>query len=174
MSREQLSQGFLEAAHSQETSAVILTLLVVEIEHTLNGSLEKFTGYYVNDYLPVEGEWEGKSVVYQPAAFKVNLGSDINETVPSTKLDFDAGDRQFIRLIRASEGTPKVYMQVVLADTPTKVEVGPVEFQVEAFTLKANAVSADLTVEPILNEPIPATRYTPQTFPQLWRGSPKK
>lgn len=171
--RDQLTNNFRIAANSQETRSTILTLLTVRMQHTLNGGLTEFIGHYVNDYLPLDSAWEGESVVYQPAAFKISLGSDINDSVPKTKLDFDSGDRQFIRMIRASEGTPKVYMQVVLAEDPLDIQIGPVEFQVEAFSVKSTSVSADLTVEPVLSEPVPASRYTPQTFPQIWRGSPQ-
>lgn len=165
------SDGFTETVNDQHSKSVVLTMVVVELEHTLNGTLEKYEGYYVNDYLPVESVWKGNVVTFQPAAFKISLGSDTNDSVPKTKIDFDAGDRQFIRLIRASEGNPKVYMQVALSSSPQRLEIGPVEFQVEAFAIKSTSVSADLTVEPILNEPVPATRYTPQSFSQLWRGS---
>src|SRR5690606_15954785 len=107
---------------------------------------------------------------FQVGAFKVALGNDTKDSVTQTSITFDSGDLQFVRELRKAEGNPKVYIQVALSSSPSVIEMGPIELQVESYTIKSTAVTANLTIEPVLNEPVPALRFTPTTFPMLWRG----
>jgi len=156
-----VSNNFLESVLAQETSKTFHTLLTVTLMRD-DGLL--FEGRYVDGYLPVESRGE----IYQPAAFKLNIGSDISDTIPRTSLQFDSGDRDFIRMLRNNRDTPTIKMEVVMSDTPDFVEIGPVEFIAEGFTIKATSVDVDLTVEPVLNEPVPSAKFTPTLFPGLW------
>lgn len=164
------SDDFLESIMAQQTENVILTFITLQFK---KNSGEIFTGRYVSDFVPhssVDPIDGASSVLFQPAAFKVSLGSDTEDSVTRTNLVFDAGDLQLIRELRESDESPVIYLHAALASTPDYVEIGPVELQAESFTIKSTSVSVSLTIEPVLNEPVPAKRYTPNTFPMLWRG----
>lgn len=163
------SSNFIESVLTQQTSEVILTLLTLQFFRE-DGT--EFVGHYVNDYIPVESvnPIDGLPVTFQVGAFKVALGNDTRDTVTQTSITFDSGDLQLVRELRRAEGNPKVYIQVALSSSPSVIEMGPIELQIESYTVKSTAVTANLTIEPILNEPVPALRFTPTTFPMLWRG----
>lgn len=163
------SSNFINSVLSQQSQEVILTLLTVQFTDNLG---EEFVGHYVNDYIAVESinPIDGTPALFQVGAFKVALGNDTKDSVTQTSITFDSGDLQFVRELRKAEGNPKVYIQVALSSSPSVIEMGPIELQVESYTIKSTAVTANLTIEPILNEPVPALRFTPTTFPMLWRG----
>lgn len=158
-----VSQLFREEAYKDTTPSIWHVLLSVNL---VKDDGDVFEGKYVNDYLPVQS----RGSVFQPAAFSVSIGSDISDTIPRTKLDFDAGDRTLIRLLRENRNPPKIVLEVVMSNTPDIVEIGPVEFQADSFSIKASAVNMDLTVEPILNEPVPSAKFTPTLFPGLFEN----
>lgn len=160
----EVSDNFYDSAYAQETDKVFLHLLDVSLVLD-NG--EVFEEHYVNNYLPVTSN----GVLYQPGAFEITLGSDINDTVPQVKLEFDSGDRTLIRILRDNRERPKISLSIVLSNTPDVVEIGPVEFEMESFSIKATSVSCDLSYEPILNEPIPSAMYTPTLFPGLFTNT---
>lgn len=160
----EVTDNFYESAYAQETDKVFFHLLDVELLLD-NGDL--FEANYVNNYLPVTSN----GIIYQPGAFEIALGTDINDTVPKVNLNFDTGDRTLIRTLRDNRNKPKVRLSIVLSNQPDIVEIGPVEFEMDAFTIKASAVSCELTYEPILNEPVPSNAYTPTLFPGLYANT---
>jgi hypothetical protein len=154
-----------DVVFAQETSEVFVHLLTVEI---VKDDLSTQILRYCDQYVPVTSN----GYVFEPASFKIQLGRDDGETTPSVRLELDSGDMQVIRLLRANKRSPKINLQVVLASTPDVVEIGPIEYEVESFDFNSSAISLRLTVEPVLNEPIPSLKFTPTTAPGLWANIP--
>ena len=152
-----------EVVFSQETGATFVHLLTVTMRRN-NGTIE--VRRFCDQYVPVTSRGD----IFQPASFRITLGSDNAENVPQVNLEFDVGDVQIIRELRENDRTPTIQLEVVLGESPDHVEIGPVQYEVSQFEFNNTSVSMQLTVEAILNEPIPAQRFTPTTSPSLWQN----
>lgn len=122
--------------------------------------------FFTPNYEPIQSN----GTVYQPAAFRISLGKDSSEGMPTVRLNYDGGDRQVVNELRVFNEAPKIYVSVVVAERPDTVEIAEVEFEIENWTVSDNAIQAQLITEPVLNEPIPGDRITPQLFPLLWEN----
>ena len=154
-----------DVLYAQETGYTFVHLLTVRMFRN-NGSQEvyRFCDQFVNV--------TSRGNIFEAASFRISLGSDNGENVPTVNLEFDSGDRQIIRELRENDRSPEIMLEVVIGETPDNVEVGPIEYQLESFDFKDSAVSMRLTVEPVLNEPIPALKWTPTSAPGLFANIP--
>lgn len=173
--RESLSTGFYESAYAQETPNVFLYLLDVYILHPGDTTFSVY--HYVNDYSPLTFNDGGGDVIYQPSSFQINLGNDSADSTPKVTLNFDSGDRTFIRFLRETDERPYVDLSVAMTPydittTITGVELGPIRLEADEFNFKATAVSVNLIAESILNEPCPSAKMSPTLAPALWSGIP--
>ena len=107
---------------------------------------------------------------YSAAAFRISLGSDDSENMPTISLTYDAGDRQVVSELREFDEAPKIYMSAVVAERPDVVEIPEMEFEVKEWTLKDSTVNITLEAEPVLNEAIVGDIVTPNIFPLLWEN----
>lgn len=154
------SDRFLDTVFARSSSTPILSLL----EATIDG--QKY--YYVNDNQALTSTVSGSSQLHQKAAFEISLPDDTEEGTPTAKLDFDAGDIAFVRMLREASERILLRVWVVLADDPNVVEFGPAEYESVSFDISETSVSVSLEAEPSLDVQIPGLRYTPQVFPGLW------
>lgn len=154
------SDRFLDTLFARSASLPILSLLEADIDGTLY--------YYVNDNQSLVSTVSGTSQTYQRAAFNVSLPDDTEEGTPTAKLDFDAGDIAFVRLLRQTSKRVNLRLWLVLADDPNTVEYGPAEYESVSFDVSATSVTVSLEAEPVLDVQIPGLRYTPAIFPALW------
>lgn len=157
-----LSNSFQNTINSVSTDKVILDLLHVVI-HENDGSTTNW--YYVNnkhEAIVSNGQ------TYEPATFKIGRGEDTKEGQITTTLVFDPLNREIIRKIREVNRRPEINYSLIVADNPDVVEVAPINLIVESSQIQDTGVQLTLTVEPILNEPIPKDTYTPRIAPGLW------
>lgn len=154
------SDRFLDTLFSRSSPTPILSLLRADIDGVMY--------YYVNDNQSITSTVSGAPQTYQQAAFELSLPDDTEEGTPTAKLDFDAGDISFVRLLRKASKRIKLTLWVVLSDDPNTVEYGPAEYESVNFDVSETAVSVSLEAEPILDVQIPGLRYTPTIFPALW------
>lgn len=152
-----------DVVFAQQTGATFIHLLTVTMRRN-NGTLD--IRRFCDQYVPVTSRGD----IYQPASFRIALGSDDADSVPRVTLEFDIADRQIIRELRENDRTPIIQLEVVLGDTPDEVEIGSIEYEVTQFEFNDTSVSMQLSVEPVLNEPIPAMRFSPTTSPALWQN----
>jgi len=158
LSQETLKEVFAEF---MPTSLTYLLRIVYEDN---DGVIH--TARYAQSYTPIESNSE----VYQPAAFRISLANDEANGMPAVNLIFDAGNRSNISKLREYDKKPLVYLQVVVVERPDVVEIPEIEFEVMTWTIQGNSVSAQLKVEPILDEPIPGDLVTPTLFPFLFEN----
>lgn len=160
-----VSDNFRSEAFAATGSQPLLTLMKVMFENN-DGSAEDL--YFVNNNVAIDSNVTGVVQTYQPSAFEVELAGDNKDKSGDLTLSFDSADRDVIRRLRAIEKRPEVEIYIVLGDDVNFAEFGPFEYQCKSFSVTANVVSVTLEVEPVLNEPIPGDRFTPQLFPGLW------
>lgn len=158
-----LSNTFRQEAYQQNMANVPIHLLQAMF---VDNNGDTTYSYYCDQYEPVASGGQ----VYQPASFKVSLGEDYMENTPQVTLDFDAGDIQVVQKLRENDKPPVINISVVLSNSPDIAEIGPIEFAVSEFRAQSSALSLTLEVEPILNEPVPSTKFTPTIFPGLWKS----
>lgn len=177
--RNSLSPEFYNEALAQETGKVFLHLLDVSIREPDEDNYQIY--HFVDDFTPLtfnSGAVGESDVIYQPASFVTDIGSDTGDDTPSVTLDFDSGDRDIIRRLRRTDDVPVFQLSVVMAPYGTADpvishrEVGPIELQAEDFNFKSTAVKLKLIVEPILDEPTPSAKMTPNLAPGLWGNIP--
>lgn len=154
------SDRFLDTLFARSSSVPILSLLEADIDGVLY--------HYVNDNQSITSSASGTLQTYQQAAFELALPDDTDEGTPTAKLDFDAGDISFVRLLRQASKRVKLTLWLVLSDDPNIIEYGPAEYESVDFNVSETSVSVSLEAEPILDVQIPGLRYTPAIFPALW------
>ena len=160
MSRD-LSLAMLDDIFAESTGATPVTLIRVEAT-ALDGT--PITLRYVNDAQPLTSNGE----LYQPAFFNMALGRDTNDSVATVNLSFDIGDRQLVSYLREVKNPPRFYISVVVAERPDVVEMAEVEYELTSHTISGSVITMVLTVEPVLNEPIPYDLITPLTAPSMF------
>lgn len=157
------TDNFYNEIFASNSGNPVLSLIRVEID----GQYE----YYVNNNEAITSNASGVSQTYQPAAFSIALPEDTQEGTPSATLDLDAADIQVVRKLRQANNRIILDLWVVVADNPNVVERGPYNYQSTEVSINETRISLRLEAEPILDIEIPGKRYTPTTFPGLWRES---
>lgn len=99
---------------------------------------------------------------YTPYPFEAVLPEDTDAAQPQVQIRVDNVDRAVTRRLRDYEGIPKVTLEIVLASSPNEVEVGPLEFSLQATDVDQFTVAGMLGYEEdFLNQAVPAQSYTP-------------
>lgn len=158
-----LSTQTLEEVFAQYMPTTLLPLLRYEGIDNEGGTVER---RYVSNWQAITSN--GK--VYEAAAFKISLGADEADNMPTVNLVHDSGDTQLVRELRAFNEAPRVYVSVIVAERPDVVEIPEIEFKVKEWTVKDTTINITLETEPVLNEQIVGDIVTPQLFPFLWEN----
>lgn len=156
-----LSSDFQAAANAVQTEEVFLKLLQV---HTVENDGTPVSYYYVNNNEPISSN----GILYENASFELDLVAESADKAPASTLRFDSGDREIIRKLRELDKTPRFTLSIVMASNPDVIEIAPIEYELKRFQITDTLVSMELTMEPVLDEPIPCDRYTPNLSPGLW------
>lgn len=147
-----------QAVNAQETDEVFLLLLT--IDHAELGAPIRV----VCDKADVTSGGD----TYSQFAFQVSLPDDREDRPPRVTLRIDNVDRQIVQAIRTITSAPSVTLEVVLASDPDTIEAGPFDFELRSARYDALLVEGELGFEPVLDEPFPAQRFTPQLYPGLF------
>lgn len=153
-----VSAGAKAALFAQQTDAVFLVLL--EISHSELSSPIRV----VNNMTDVTSGGN----VFLASAFDVNLPDDTSDKPPQVSLSICNVDRSITQALADITTPPTVKMWVVLASSPSTLEVGPLEFTLLSVEYDVLTIRGTLGYEPILNEPFPADSFTPEYFPGLF------
>lgn len=158
MSRS-LSSNALQALFAQETGEALLFL--VEMDHADWGSPVRI----VNNNVDVVSN----SDTYTAFPFEVTMPTeDQEQPQPKTKLNVCNVDRQIIALFRALATAPTVELSIVLGSTPDAIEYGPAEFKITDYSYDAQTITATMSYEDVLSEPIPADTFCPADYAGLF------
>ena len=155
------TDNFYQNALARSSGDPFITLIEVNID----GSFF----YFAKDNVGHTSTVNGSNQFYEKAAFNLSLPDDKFEGTPTAELEFDGGDIQFVRLLREAEEKIVLNLWVVLASDVNTIEFGPATYESEKFVVSSTSVNLELTAEPILDIQFPGFRFTPETFPSLWR-----
>ena len=156
-----VSDSFQSDSQKLNSGNAILELLdVIIFENDGTTTIDR----YVNNNVDITSNTN----LYNKASFQFSIGSDSKETLGDASLDFDSGNLNIIRKLREVDKRPEVELRIVSSANLDVVEAGPIKFKVESAQTKDTVTSINLTVEPVLGQPIPFHKYTPKLFPNLW------
>ena len=158
MSRSFTSQA-LSAMFAQETSDAYVTLLT--IDHASLGSPIR--------YCDAENDVTSGVNLFTGAGFRLTLPNDVDGAPPRVSVEVDAVDRAIVDTALALSSPPDVTIEWVRAAAPSVIEMGPAYFVIDDVAYDKQSLKATLAYEPVLNEPIPADRFTPVTFPGIFK-----
>jgi len=135
-------------------------LLLVEIDHAdLAAPLR-----YVNHVSDVVSNGD----TYTAMAFNVRLPDDVGDEMPDVLFEIDAVDQSILTALRPLGSAPTVDVNLILLSAPNTIQVGPLGFTLTEMSYDAQTITGRLVYEEILDEPIPAHRYSPENFPALF------
>lgn len=156
----QLSSAALEAAFSQQTSEVWLTLLTLS-HPDLAAPIR-----VVNNTQNITSGGE----IYQAFPFVVELPSERDGEVSGARLSICNVDRTIILAVRSiiGKGPATAEVSIVLASSPDVVEAGPLEFEARAISYTADVVSAELVYETRQYAAVPPWTFNPNDFGGLF------
>ena len=75
---------------------------------------------------------------------------------------------ELLQLLRAITSPIDCYISIIVASQPDDLMFAEARFQLKAFSYDVQTITATLTLEPILMEPIPFRRFSPGEFPGLF------
>jgi len=148
------------ALYAPETSAVFLHLLT--IDHADMVSPVRFVDN--TEDIVSNGE------TFTAFPFRAALPADVPDEIPTLDLVVDNVTRDLVDEVRSISTPATVTIEVIIADDPDTVEVGPFEMEVVSATYSATEMRLTLTSERLLNEPYPVGLFTPLHFPLLFNA----
>lgn len=154
-----LSSTLKAAANAQQTAEAIVTLIT--IDHADLGSPIR--------YCDADADVTSGARVFTAAAFRIILPADSDGAPPRVTLEVDAVDRAIIDTALSLSSPPTLDVEYVLASAPSTIEIGPITYLIDDVAYDSTSLKATLAFEPVLNEPIPADRFTPITFPGMFK-----
>lgn len=152
-----LSLDALAGAQAEETGEVYLILLTFDSDDL--ASPLRFT----NDSVPTTSRGD----VYDAVPFSATLPSDEPGEIREMEISVDNIDRRMVNALRTASDEMTATMELIIASAPDDV-IASFVFDVSAASYNATQASVRLSYESILNEPFPAERFTPTSFPGLY------
>jgi hypothetical protein len=149
----------MQAALAQETSKVFLVLLEV-----LHADLVQPVRLVNNTTDIASG-----GNTYTAFPFYATMPDDRDDREPVAEVSIVNVTRELIDEIRNIHDTLSVVLKVVLADTPSVIEWGPVEMEVQSIRYDANTITFALGMQAFTHEPFPYKAFTPNKFPGLFK-----
>lgn len=108
----------------------------------------------------------GEEFIFIP--FDFSFPNQEADTSPIARLKIDNISREISTAIDAINSPADITIQVVLASTPSTIELELPDFKLRRTGWDVFEVTGDITVEHYDNEPYPAGRFTTADFPGLF------
>jgi hypothetical protein len=154
-----LSAAMRSAIYAQETGEACLILLTIE---------------HADFDAPLRVVCNRENVtsrgnVYTATAFEFILPDEREGQPPRATLRIDNVDRLIVNTLRAIQSPATITAEVVLASQPDTVEAAFSNLSLKNVNYDALVVEGELGYEILLDEPFPAGRFVPESFPGLFR-----
>lgn len=153
-----LSPVFLQAAHGESSSEVLLPL--VKLSHASWGADIRL----VPDWQEITHGGE----VYSPYAFEITLPDDSDEGFPVLNWTADNVSQELIVQFRAVTDPISARVVWVLASQPDTIEAGPFDLELRGIEYDAFTISGAFSLDPILEEQFGNKNFTPSNAPGLF------
>lgn len=108
--------------------------------------------------------------VYTAFPFRALLPADVEGELPTLDLVVDNVTRELVDEVRSIATPAEITIEVVIADTPDTVEVGPILLEVAGVSYDRQELRLSLVSERLMTEPYPAGLFTPSDFPFLFNA----
>jgi len=148
----------LQAMLAQHTSAVFLELLT--IDHADLASPIRI----VNNTESVVSD----ANTFDPFPFKVTLPQDVEDSEPVARLTISNVDQSIITALRTVTSAPTFTLAVVLSDSPSTKEYGPIDLELRDYQVTKDTISLNLAMTNLSQEPYPYLNFDPVNFPGLF------
>lgn len=100
--------------------------------------------------------------------FDVILPSEQDDAPSRARLVIDNVSREIAQAVRSIRTPPSVLIEIIRAGEPDTVELSWPNFWLRNVTWNAQQVSGELVLEDLVDEPYPASTFTPASFPALF------
>jgi hypothetical protein len=153
-----ISNAAKQAIFAQQTSKVFLSILT--IDHSQLAQPIRVVNN--RDNITSGGD------LYQGYPFAFSLPDEDEETLSKVELTITNVDRLLVESVRSIATPLSVVLEVILADTPDTIEVGPITFSMSQVQYDALKLTGTCNFQDLLNEPYPEGSYTPSNYPGLF------
>ena len=153
-----LSTAAKNSIYSQETS--LAWFIILELDHADLSSPIRV----VNNDVDIVSNGD----TYSAFPFQVTLPDEREDRPPTVRLVIGNVDLQIVTALLSITSAPTVDLSVVTSNDYDTLEVGPLSFNLKDVSYDSIVVEGNLVFEPILDEPFPANRFIPSSFPGLF------
>jgi hypothetical protein len=122
-------------------------------------------------YYGTRSNWRGANPVTEPFLWVVAstvLPSDQEDAPASAKLVLENIDTEMVRLVRSFTDIATIHMAVVLASSPSLIEVEYTDLEIISADINAGEITLSISREEIENEYFPGGRMSRDGFPGLY------
>lgn len=152
------SSTFRQAIYAQQTDEAFLVLLT--LDHDDLGSPIRVTSDAVDTI--------SNSNTFSHCPFQISLPDDTDEHVTEARLTIDNIDRSVVEALRSISSPPEVTIQLVLASDPDTIEAEFADFLLKDADYDDLVVTGRLSLDHLMNEPIPGDVMDPSRTPGLF------
>lgn len=169
-----LSQSAIRAMFASETSEALILLITITDPTDLANPIrlaDSYTGRIssltTDDEVVYGVTSNSKDYVFLP--LQINLPGEQDAGAGQCSLTLSYVTKEAIQLIREKLTSPvSVQIDLVLADSPDRVETSFSGFKVTNVTYNAEQITLDLNMVSLSREPFPSFTFTPANFPGLF------
>ncbi|CAK0766154.1 conserved hypothetical protein [Gammaproteobacteria bacterium] len=162
-----LSPNALRAMLSPEADDTLITLLTFSgVGSETVRIADGYTQSLDSDELIYGVVSRGQQYVFIPV--EITLPSEERESVPRCQIVIHDVTRSLMPTLRSLNQALNVNIELVLGSAPDNVEIAFPGFYLGAIGYSAEAITGELTLESMANEPFPADSFTPSGFPGLF------
>lgn len=168
MSRE-FSLTTIRAMMEQQTGdwpVMLLTIDHDDLDEALHVSSDATTRIGEVDGRIVYGtSSRGTDFVFYPVSMA--LPSDEDGAAPATTLSIETS-QDVMEVVRSLSSPPSLLMELVMGSDPDTVEMSQPDFAIISVDYNINTITAEVTVDFLAGEPMPAGKYRPGSHPGLF------
>lgn len=164
-----ISTRFREAMNNPDTAEILVVLLTIHHPDWADPIRVSSDPTQLISETPEEYATISRNLTFRYRPFSITLPDDVPDRSPRTQIVIENITRELIALVR---GSPKrgvtMDIELVLAATPSFVEVAFYGFDLGQANYNASTITLDLSIDSMDTEPYPAGSFTPSYFPGLF------
>lgn len=105
---------------------------------------------------------------FSPFPFQVTLPSDVEDAEPVARVTVSNVDQTVITALRSVSSAPTFTLAVVLAESPSTYEYGPIDLELRDYQVTKQSIQMNLSLTNLAQEPYPSLSFDPVRFPGLF------
>jgi hypothetical protein len=169
-----LSQSAIRAMFASETSEALILLITItdptDLAHPIrlaDSYTSRISSLTTDEDVVYGVTSNNKDYIFLP--LQLNLPGEQEAGASQCSLTLSYVTKEAIQLIREKLTSPvSVQIDLVLADSPNRVETSFSGFKITNVTYNADQITLDLNMVSLSREPFPSFTFTPANFPGLF------